>query len=965
MRVTVSPQRIELTEDAPFTITVHIVNTGDLIGGYHLRVLGADPSWVQMETENLSLFPDTSQTVHATISIPRGLSAGDRRIAVQVRELTPPQAISVIEVDVLVPSRKALKLALSPMTVICGSTGRFGLVLENTGNTVVNARPVGLDPEEKIQFTFIPPVVTLAPGEHAITDLRTKAKRRWFGTPVVRTFGLGITPDDDTAGPAGLPPEPPLGDRSVAGAIVPVPPKIDPLATGSMLQKARLARGVISLLSLLLAVTVFAVVITIALSRLVGVSAADRDLAIQVAAAQQSDSSTGTSMLGGTVKLLTDGAPASGVAVELFSATSLTSPLTSTATNEKGKWTIPSLPAGSYKLRFRGAGFAEIWYPKALTGADAQTITLAVGQQLTNLDITLGGLPATVSGTVVGDDVAAAVLTVSIPAVDLPRGGAPPTPTTLALTTAAPVPPAGSPAVTTAAPAPTSSKKPAPTSTGPVDSANGGAVVQTLPIGSDGTFVVSDLPSPAVYDLTVSKPGYATATQRIDLGGGEDRQGVQLRLRTGDGLISGTIIGPDGPLPGAIVTATTGKTVVTTVSLTEGAVGTFTLRGLVTPGTYTITVTKDNFTTVSSTVTLAAGQKLTGDQLAMARSSGSLSGTVTLLPANTPAPGVAVVVTSGATTVSTVTQSTGKVGAWTVAGLPIPGAYTVTFSRTDLQSQTVAVSLDANGNMTGGTGSGTGIAVGMTSASAVITGTVTQRSDTGATQKVGEALVTLSSGTDTYTVTSASLPASSLGDYEITGIVPGTYTLSVNRSGTSPTSVIVTVAAGQVLQYDPVMIQPASISGKVIDRSGGTVVGLEIDLYQAALYPNTVYRTTTTAADGSYSFPDVDAPQAYVVEVRSPTAGSLGSASVVIQPSKATVLNLTIGTIPSTANPTGVTQPSTPGAAATTGPTTATSATAAGAAGVTASTTDRPQGAAVTAAGGAPTSTTTTTAGTP
>lgn len=921
MRVTVSPQRVELAEDAPFTVSVHIVNTGDLIGGYHLRVLGADPSWVRLETENLSLFPDTSQTVHATISIPRGLSAGDRRIAVQVRELTPPQAISVVEVDVLVPSRKALRLALSPMTVICGSTGRFGLVLENTGNIVVNARPVGLDPEEKIQFTFSPPVVTLAPGEHAITDLRTKAKRRWFGTPVVRTFGLGIVPEPDLNSPDAESPWVVPGPHPAAGAIVPVPPKIDPLATGSMLQKARLARGVISLLSLLLAVTVFAIVITIALSRLVGVSAADRDLAIQVAAARQSNSSTGTSLLGGTAKQLTDGSPAAGVAVELFDATSLTSPLTSTATDNKGKWTIPSLPAGSYKLRFRGAGFAEIWYPKALTGADAQAISLAAGQQLTNLDITLGGLPATVSGTVVGTDVAAAVLTVSVPAADLPRGGAPP-PTKLALTTAAPVPPAGSPALAqTTAPPPTKAS-----TTAPPDSANGGAVVQTVPIGADGTFTVSGLPSPAVYDLTVSKPGFATATQRIDLGGGEDRTGVQLRLRTGDGLISGTITGPNGPLSGAVVTATTGKTTVTTVSLTQGAVGTFTLRGLVTPGTYTVSVTKDNFTTVSSTLTLSAGQKLTGVQLAMAKSSGSLSGTVTLLPANTPAPGVAVVVTSGATTVSTVTQSTGTVGAWTVAGLPIPGAYTVTFSRADLQSQTVAVSLDATGKMTGGSAPGGGIAVGMTSASAIINGTVTQRAANGSTQKVGEAVITLSSGTDTYTVTSASLPSSNLGHYEITGIAPGTYTLSANRPGTSPTSVIITLTAGQVLQYDPVMIQPASISGKVIDRGGGPVAGLEVDLYQAALYPATVYRTTTTGPDGSYSFPDVDAPQAYVAEVRSPTAGSLGSASVVVAPSIATTLNLYIGAIGAAANTTGAVAPTTVGAAPKTGSTTASTA---------------------------------------
>ncbi len=894
MRVNITPQRVELTPDAPFVLSVTVTNTGDLIGGYHLRVLGADPSWVLLETENLSLFPDTSQTVHATVTIPRGLGAGDRRIAIQVRELTPPQAISVSEIDLVVPSRQAVKLALSPMTVICGATGRFGLVLENTGNTTVVARPVGLDPEAKIQFTFLPAVVSLAPGEHAITELQAKARRRWFGTPVVRTFGLGLAPDDT--------PSPPVGRLPAPAAGAAAPPRIDPLATGSMLQKARIARVALSLGSLLLAVTVFAVVITIALSRLVGVSATDRDLAIAVAAARQSDSTTGTSTLGGTVKLLTDGSAAAGVAVELFDANTLTAPLTSTATNDKGVWTVSALPAGSYKLRFRGAGFAELWYPAALTGADAQAVQLQAGQTLTNLAATLGGLPATVSGNVLGDDVAAAVLTVSVPAADLPRGGAPPTPTRLALTTAAPVPSV----VSRSSAPPARSTGTAAATTGPADPANGGAVVQTVPIGADGAFSVQNLPSPAVYDLTVSKPGYATTSQRIDLAGGEDRTGVQLRLRTGDGLISGTIIGPQGPLPGAIVTATTGKTVVKTVSLTQGAVGTFTLRGLVTPASYTVTVTLDNFTTQSSTLTLATGQKLTGVQLAMATSSGSLTGLVTLLPAGAPAPAVTVTVTSGATTVSTVTQSTGNVGAWTVAGLPVPGAYTVTFSRIGLQSQTVAVSLDATGKMTGGAGTAAGgIAVGMRSASAVITGTVTQRAANGTTQKVGEAVITLTSGTDTYTVTSASLPASSLGRYEITGINPGTYTLSANRPGTSPTTVIVTVTAGQVLDYDPVMIPPASISGRVIDRGGGSVSGLEVDLYQAARYPATIYRSTTTDATGAYSFPDIDAPQAYVVQVQNTTSGPVGSATLVAAASQAAVLNLFIGQVTTTPTSSG------------------------------------------------------------
>ncbi len=332
---------------------------------------------------------------------------------------------------------------------------------------------------------------------------------------------------------------------------------------------------------------------------------------------------------------------------------------------------------------------------------------------------------------------------------------------------------------------------------------------------------------------------------------------------------------------------------VKTVSLTTGDIGGFTLRGLVTPGTYTLTVTMDGYTTQSSTLALTSGQKLTGVQFSLARSSGSLTGSVTVLPDSTPAPGVTVTVTDGKTTITTATQSTGTVGSWTVAGLPIPGSYTVTLSRPDLQSQTVAVSIDAAGQVSGGS-----IAVGMKSATATVIGTVTQRAADGSSAPVGEATIGLSSGTASYSVTSASLPADQTGHFEITGVAPGTYTLSASRPGTSPTTVIITVSAGQVLTYDPVMIPPAQISGTVTDRAGGSTGGLQVLLYQSALYPAQVYRSTTTDASGHYSFVDVNAPQAYVVEVRSATAGALGSATLVLSASQARTLDLAIGTCP-------------------------------------------------------------------
>ena len=891
MRVFITPDRVELDDTNTVEIHVTVHNTGTLIGGYHLRVLGADPDWVTLETENLSLFPDTSETVRAVVRIPPGVAAGERRMAVQVRELTPPQAISIAEIELMVPAAESLRVSLAPMTVMGGKSGTFGVVLENTGNTPIIAELAGTDAEDVMRFDFEPPVLSLAPGDQAIADLKATGPRRWFGQPVVRTFGLLVNQSAVPPGAADGPPGPPQIDsawpppaepspteppsaRPAQTQAAPAPaepagPPPEPLATGTLLQKARLSRGLLSLLSLLFAATVFATVITIALSALVGQSAADRNLAIQVAAARNSDALAGSSALGGSVLLLTSGQPIAGVSVELFDAASTTTPIANTATGDDGTWAIDNLPAGSYKFRVRGAGFAEIWYENALTAADAKEITLNVGQQLTDLKITLGGLPASVAGQVIGTDVAGAILTVQVPVDFLP-----------------------------AAPAAVTDQEAAVTGVAPP-----GAVLRTVPIGSDGLFEITDIASPGVYDLVVSKVGFATESQRVDLTGGESRTGVQLRLRTGDGVISGSVTGPDGPLGGAVVTATTGTTTVETVSLTEGDVGAFILRGLVTPATYSVTVSSPGFSPQTTSVSLADGQQLTGVQLALARSSGSLFGVVTTLPGNVPAPGVTVTVTAGTATVQTVTQSMGSVGSWTIAGLAIPSSYTVTFSRPDLQSQTVAVTLDAAGNLSNGSsGSGVGpggISVAMTSAFASISGVVSQRNpNDGSTVPVGEAAVTLTSGADTYSVVSASEPAGQVGAYQVGGVVPGTYTLSASRRGTTPTSVIVTVVAGQSLTYNPVLIPPASITGRVTDQAGNLMPSLEVALYRASEYPVQSVQRTTTDATGTYTFADVDAPQAYVLEVRSSTQGALGSATLVLNASQAAVLNIVVGNKP-------------------------------------------------------------------
>ncbi len=373
MRVDVTPRQADILPGQPHPLTVTIANTSTVIGGYAIRVLGADPGWVQLETDRISLFPDQSRDLELVVTVPEGVPAGPRRIAVQVRQLNPPETSTIVEVELTVPAARAVRMRVDPMTVTAGRRATFSVLVENTGNTIVNARFAADDPENKVRFTFSPETVTLAPGEHAIADLRAKAPRHLAGSPAVRPLGLYL---DDINSDSLLRPGPRRkrgrddgARRHPAAGATPrcCSGRSWPAARCRCSGCSRRRRSSRSL-------------ITVAMSRLVGQSTADRNLALQVAAAQGNHGSGGSSGVSGTVRLLTSGKPVPAVSVSVFSASDTSTPVATTATDSTGSYRVTNLAAGKYKLSFRGAGFIQLWYPGATTDANATTVTLNEGQ---------------------------------------------------------------------------------------------------------------------------------------------------------------------------------------------------------------------------------------------------------------------------------------------------------------------------------------------------------------------------------------------------------------------------------------------------------------------------------------------------------------------------------------------------------------------------------------------------------
>lgn len=815
MYADVTPIQIELMPEGTATLSVRISNPSTTIDAYDISLFGLDPKWVKVEPRRLSLFPSETDEVLVTISLPADFPAGHRVLSIHVQSENDPADFSLVQTSMLVVDQPRLTLRMDPVLVNGGRTATFGMVVTNTGNSVVRGTPDCVDPEEQATISFTPHELDLAPGQREVVQAKVTARRPWVGTPKVRTFTFAVD----------------AHNRSEAVA--------------SFVQKPRLGRLMFALLGLLTAAAVFAVVLSKTFDNVVDEASVD-DASLAAALDQGGGDGSGKApvdpgVVTGTVTLFSTDAGIGGVQADLFDADNTEVPIATAATNDAGEFGFPRLPAGSYVLKLSGAGFSDVWYPAAPTAADAEAFDVELGKGVELDPVQLGGRPGNVKGVVKVADPTGAIATLLVPGVvsDTP------------------------------------------------------ASVKAVEVSADGTFLFEAVPSPAEYQLIVEKPGYAPATRDVVVGPAETVEGIEVVLRKGDGVIRGSVQGDGVPLGGATIVATDGTTRITTVSLTDGSVGSFSLRALPTPATYTLTVSKDGYTTETRTIALTTGQQVDQIAIALTGATGSMSGTTTLQGA-AGLGGVTVTVSGGGIangdgTVATTTVSSGAVGTWFIDDLPIPATYTVTFAKDGLVSQVRLVDLDP---LTGAVDA-VGVDVELSPDHAVVTGIVRGSDGT----PVAMATAELSDGTTTRRLATAHDP---LGRFTFDDVPPGAYTLTANLPGTTQAVVLVNVTAGEVRELDLRLDAQASLTGRVtlFDAASATyqsLAGATVRLYPTASFPgpaSSAIASVVTDASGNFTFTSLDAPENFVIAVFA-TASSpdpVDSRLVLTQPSTQVVV---------------------------------------------------------------------------
>ncbi|WP_052666311.1 carboxypeptidase-like regulatory domain-containing protein [Nitriliruptor alkaliphilus] len=589
-------------------------------------------------------------------------------------------------------------------------------------------------------------------------------------------------------------------------------------AVAVVMQRPRIGRRLLTFLGLLAVMSLFAFVILQAFGSVADRAAASEKLLAQGFGSHDTARATSAGISGRVTSTTAGGVD--GAAVALFDAASPTLPIRSTVTDAGGRYRFGSLAEGSYLLRVDVAGFGERWYPEGESVAEAEPVDITSGTASPDdIDITLVGRPGSVAGTVLGEDVTGATVAVEIPGASIEG----------------------------------SDLEPA------------AAVVASVELDATGRFVLEDLPTPATYDLLVSKPGFATDASTVALQAGEQRDGLEVLLRRGDGRITGTVVDTSGePLPNVSISATDGVTTTPTRTLSSGADrGSFELRDLPTPGTYTLTVTAEGYFDHSVTVPLDAEERVLGLQVVLTSGRGSLTGRVTD-PEGRGLGGVDITIVGADVESQTTSLSADEVGTWFVDDLPVPGTYTVTFARRGMTTQALSVEL-----VPGPAATRSGVDAVLAPATASVHGMVTD--------PAGEALsgvvIVLHDGELERRTISSDVPP---GRYRLDEVPPGVYTITFSRPGSRPQTQLVDLRGGDVREVSVVLEHQARLRGTVTSGQGATPEsGVGVLVYKQAEYPQTVVAQTVTAADGTYEIIGLEAPETYVVEFRIPAGGPI------------------------------------------------------------------------------------------
>lgn len=160
-------------------------NTGTVVDSFTITVLGEAAGWTTVAPPVLSLFPGAEGTAELQFAPPRkpSLTAGTLDFGVKVVPSEDPDGCVVEEATLEVLPFQELTARITPRTSEAKRTARHDVVVDNRGNTPLEAELSASDPDEQLAFDLRPLSLTVPPGQSARATVKVAARNGFARGP--------------------------------------------------------------------------------------------------------------------------------------------------------------------------------------------------------------------------------------------------------------------------------------------------------------------------------------------------------------------------------------------------------------------------------------------------------------------------------------------------------------------------------------------------------------------------------------------------------------------------------------------------------------------------------------------------------------------------------------------------------------------------------------------------------------
>lgn len=167
-------------EQLVLPLSVH--NLGQATESYTIVPAGLTASWTNIERGNITLFGGSQDVIDVLVTPPAipTTSAGPSVIAVRVIPQGDPDDAVVAEIVLAVQPFDDRRIVTLQPVQRARRRANYEFMVENHGNGLASCRLKLVDPSERIDGSFDPPAVGVAPGGASLVRFKAKARRGFF-----------------------------------------------------------------------------------------------------------------------------------------------------------------------------------------------------------------------------------------------------------------------------------------------------------------------------------------------------------------------------------------------------------------------------------------------------------------------------------------------------------------------------------------------------------------------------------------------------------------------------------------------------------------------------------------------------------------------------------------------------------------------------------------------------------------